>query len=112
MTALAGERYARKDASVGGRRHGSNPGTVGLAGQRVPIRVPRIRHIAGSEIRRRSHESCLVPHSENTAAAPMPAMWTNALRDLRTVSKGKVLKTAIIAASVSGVAAALEIWIR
>ena len=43
VTALAGERYARKDASVGGRRHGSNPGTVGLAGQRVPIRVPRLR---------------------------------------------------------------------
>ena len=40
LTALAGERYARKAASVGGRRHGSNPGTVGLAGQRVPIRVP------------------------------------------------------------------------
>ena len=37
VTALAGERYARKDPSVGGRRHGSNPGTVGLAGQRVPI---------------------------------------------------------------------------
>ena len=37
VTALARERYARKDASVGGRRHGSNPGTVGLAGQRVPI---------------------------------------------------------------------------
>ena len=36
VTALAGERYARKDASMGGRRHGSNPGTVGLAGQRVP----------------------------------------------------------------------------
>ena len=35
VTALAGERYARKDPSVGGRRHGSNPGTVGLAGQRV-----------------------------------------------------------------------------
>ena len=31
--------YARKAPSVGGRRHGSNPGTVGLAGQRVPIRV-------------------------------------------------------------------------
>ena len=28
VTALAGERYARKDPSVGGRRHGSNPGTV------------------------------------------------------------------------------------
>ena len=32
VTALAGDRYARKDASIGGRRHGSNPGTVGLAG--------------------------------------------------------------------------------
>ena len=29
VTALAGGHYARKDASVGGRRHGSNPGTVG-----------------------------------------------------------------------------------
>ena len=28
VTALAGARYARKDASLGGRRHGSNPGTV------------------------------------------------------------------------------------
>ena len=44
VTALAGERDARKDPSVGGRRHGSNPGT-GLAGQRVPMRVPRIRHV-------------------------------------------------------------------
>ena len=57
LTALAGERYARKAASVGGRRHGSNPGTVGLAGQRVPIRVPRIRHVAGSEIPLRSYEA-------------------------------------------------------
>jgi len=55
VTALAGERYARKDASVGGRRHGSNPGTVGLAGQRVPIRVPRIRSITGREIPLRSY---------------------------------------------------------
>ena len=30
VTALAGARYARKDESVEGRRHGSNPGTVGL----------------------------------------------------------------------------------
>ena len=57
VTALASERYARKDASVGGRRHGSNPGTVGLAGQRVPIRVPRIRRLAGSEIPLRSYEA-------------------------------------------------------
>ena len=57
VTALAGERYARKDVSVGGRRHGSNPGTVGLAGQRVAIRVPRIRHVAGSELPLRSYEA-------------------------------------------------------
>ena len=57
MTALAGERYARKDPSVGGRRHGSNPGTVGLAGQRVPIRVPRIRHVTEREIPLRSYEA-------------------------------------------------------
>ena len=57
VTALAGERYARKDVSIGGRRHGSNPGTVGLAGQRVAIRVPRIRHVAGSELPLRSYEA-------------------------------------------------------
>ena len=39
---LAGERYARKSESVRGRRHGTNPGTVKLAGQRAPIRVPRV----------------------------------------------------------------------
>ena len=48
---------ARNPGTVGGRRHGSNPGTVGLAGQRVPIRVPRIRHVAGSEIPLRSYEA-------------------------------------------------------
>ena len=52
VTALAGERYARKDPSVGGRRHGSNPGTVGLAGQRVPI-----RHVTEREIPLRSYEA-------------------------------------------------------
>ena len=52
-----GERYARKDPSVGGRRHGSNPGTVGLAGQRVPIRVIRIRHVTEREIPLRSYEA-------------------------------------------------------
>ena len=57
VTALAGERDARKAPSVGGRRHGSNPGTVGLVGQRVPIRVPRIRHVTESEILLRSYEA-------------------------------------------------------
>ena len=42
VTALAGARHARADGAPG-MRHGSNPGSVRLAGQRVPIRVPRVR---------------------------------------------------------------------
>jgi transposase-like protein len=57
VTALAGERYARKAASMGGRRHGSNPGTVGLGGQRVPIRIPRVRNVSGVEIPLRSYDA-------------------------------------------------------
>lgn len=38
---LAGVRHARDGAP--GVRYGSNPGSVQLAGQRVPIRVPRVR---------------------------------------------------------------------
>ena len=57
VAALAGARHARKDALVRGRRHGSNPGTVRLAGQRVPIRVPRVRSVAGGEMPLRSYEA-------------------------------------------------------
>ncbi len=57
VKALAGERYARKEASIGGRRHGSNPGSVGLAGQRVPIRVPRVRSTKDKEIPLRSYDA-------------------------------------------------------
>ena len=39
---LAGPSYARK-AGEASYRHGTNPGSVKLAGQRVPIRVPRVR---------------------------------------------------------------------
>lgn len=42
VEALAGARYAREDGASG-MRHGSNPGTVVLDGQRMPIRVPRVR---------------------------------------------------------------------
>jgi transposase-like protein len=42
VESLAGLRYARTDGATG-TRHGSNPGTVVLDGQRVPIRVPRVR---------------------------------------------------------------------
>jgi len=57
VTALAGERYARKEASKRGRRHGSNPGTISLGGQRVPIRVPRVRSIGGGETPLRSYDA-------------------------------------------------------
>ena len=57
VVALAGERYVRKADSTNGRRHGSNPSTVRLGGQRVPIRVPRIRSLSGSEIPLRSYEA-------------------------------------------------------
>jgi putative transposase len=52
---LAGARYARKDEAQRGRRHGSNPGSIRLGGQRVPIRVPRVRSAAGGEIPLRSY---------------------------------------------------------
>jgi putative transposase len=42
VEALAGPRYVREDGASG-MRHGSNPGTVVLDGQKVPIRVPRVR---------------------------------------------------------------------
>lgn len=50
VCALAGVRYARKDVSLPGRRHGSNPGSVQLAGQRHPLRLPRVQHHQGGEI--------------------------------------------------------------
>ena len=65
VTALAGERYSRKATSTLGRRHGSNPGTVGLAGQRVPIRVPRVRSVSGSEIPLRSYDVLSRDHEAN-----------------------------------------------
>ena len=45
VKALAGERYCREEQ--GGKpyvRYGSNPGSVRLAGQRLPLRVPRVRN--------------------------------------------------------------------
>ena len=47
---LAGARYARKTPELPGRRHGSNPGSVQVAGQRHPLRIPRVLHTGGGEI--------------------------------------------------------------
>lgn len=46
---LAGARYTPKSGQFPGRRHGSNPGSVRLAGQRVPLRIPRVRQATGEE---------------------------------------------------------------
>ena len=87
VTALAGGHYARKDASVGGRRHGSNPGTVGLAGQRVPIRVPRIRHVAGSEIPLRSYEALHGDRAVNDVLLKRVLYW-DLVSQLRSRRRG------------------------
>jgi len=50
VCALAGARYERKASRLPGRRHGSNPGSVRLAGQRHPFPIPRVQHVAGGEI--------------------------------------------------------------
>src|SRR5438552_13766024 len=42
VEALAGPRYAREGGAAG-MRYGSNPGTVQLDGQKMAIRVPRVR---------------------------------------------------------------------
>jgi len=54
VTRLAGAWYERKEVGVPARRHGTNPGTVRLAGQRIGIRVPRLRG-EGREIPLRSY---------------------------------------------------------
>lgn len=46
----AGARYAPKPPELLGRRHGSNPGSVQLAGQRHPLRIQRVQHKNGGEI--------------------------------------------------------------
>lgn len=44
---LAGARYSRKTDEDIPRRHGTNPGSVKIADQSLPIRVPRLRTKAG-----------------------------------------------------------------
>ena len=43
VVSLAGVRYRRKTGEDVPSRHGTNPGSVKLAGQTLPIRVPRLR---------------------------------------------------------------------
>jgi hypothetical protein len=81
VKALAGERYARKAASMGGRRHGSNPGTVGLGGQRVPIRIPRVRNVSGVEcLAAHTH---VTGHAAHSVAQPNPSYQLSHVQHVR-----------------------------
>jgi putative transposase len=53
---LAGEKHARRGPEVVGYRHGTNPGSVLVGGQRIGIRVPRVRNDHG-EVPLRSYQS-------------------------------------------------------
>ena len=55
VVSLAGARYARKGEKTACRRHGSNPGSVHLAGQRIGIQVPRVRGPKG-EVQLKSYQ--------------------------------------------------------
>jgi transposase-like protein len=55
VVSLAGARHSRKLEGRKRYRHGTNPGTVYLAGQRVPIEVPRVRGRRG-EVRLQSYD--------------------------------------------------------
>ncbi len=46
---LAGERYARESGGKQWVRYGSNPGSVRLAGQRVAVKVPRVRSLGSQK---------------------------------------------------------------
>jgi transposase-like protein len=51
VTQLAGPRYSREGGQPGLARHGSNRSSVRLAGQRVPLPVPRVRNVVeGKEV--------------------------------------------------------------
>jgi len=55
---LAGERHDRKAAGNSLRRWGTNPGSIRIDGERVPIEVPRVRDVeAGEERPLRSYQA-------------------------------------------------------
>lgn len=64
VKALAGERYSRQGGHAGYNRWGSQPGSVYLADQKIPITVPRIRDKHhGREVRLKSYEGLQQPRN-------------------------------------------------
>ena len=61
---LAGERYRRDSGKDHCHRWGSQPGSVYLADQKIPVRVPRVRDTAhGQEIRLQAYERLQRPRN-------------------------------------------------
>ena len=56
VSELAGQAHKRKGNTQKNYRYGSNPGSIKLAGQRVPVKVPRVRGPEG-EIRLQSYDN-------------------------------------------------------
>jgi len=64
VKALAGERYSRQGGHADYNRWGSQPGSVYLADQKVPIPVPRVRDKHhGREVRLQSYEGLQQPRN-------------------------------------------------
>ena len=49
VEALCGSRYTRKEEETPNRRWGSQTGSVYLADQKAPVRVPRVRNVLTNE---------------------------------------------------------------
>jgi len=59
---LAGPRYERKGSDQPQRRWGSQPGSVYLSDQKLPVEVPRVRNVdSGSEVPLRAYQALQTP---------------------------------------------------
>lgn len=64
VTALAGPRYAHGDAHPHVARWGSQPGSIYLADQKLPIQVPRVRDcVAGHEVPLATYQALQTPRT-------------------------------------------------
>jgi putative transposase len=64
VTALAGARYAHDDAQPHLARWGSQPGSIYLADQKLPIHVPRVRdRAAGHEVPLTTYQTLQTPRA-------------------------------------------------
>jgi transposase-like protein len=64
VTALAGARYAHDDAQPHLARWGSQPGSIYLADQKLPIQVPRVRdRAAGHEVPLTTYQTLQTPRT-------------------------------------------------